>query len=113
MVERARLESEYTGNRIGGSNPPLSAINSIKKGYVSGFLILPTLKPTFKSLLRYKVFSQGGRGFPLPRELSLTPPPTQILFGTPAVGLYLVICLFCRRFLKASKLVMKFQLVIY
>ena len=25
MVERARLESEYTGNRIGGSNPPLSA----------------------------------------------------------------------------------------
>ena len=26
MVERARLESEYTGNRIGGSNPPLSAI---------------------------------------------------------------------------------------
>ena len=26
MVERARLESEYTGDRIGGSNPPLSAI---------------------------------------------------------------------------------------
>jgi hypothetical protein len=25
VVERARLESEYTGNRIGGSNPPLSA----------------------------------------------------------------------------------------
>ena len=81
----------------------LSAIISIKKGYVSGFLILPTLKPTFKSLLRYKVFSQGGRGFPLPRELSLTPPPTQILFGTPAVGLYLVICLFCRRFFKGIK----------
>ena len=26
MVERARLESEYAGNCIGGSNPPLSAI---------------------------------------------------------------------------------------
>ncbi len=25
MVERARLESVYTGNCIGGSNPPLSA----------------------------------------------------------------------------------------
>ena len=30
MVERARLESEYTGNRIGGSNPPLSAISLFK-----------------------------------------------------------------------------------
>jgi hypothetical protein len=29
VVERARLESEYTGNRIGGSNPPLSAIFSL------------------------------------------------------------------------------------
>ena len=27
MVETARLESVYTGNRIGGSNPSLSAIN--------------------------------------------------------------------------------------
>ena len=26
MVETARLESVYTGNRIGGSNPSLSAI---------------------------------------------------------------------------------------
>ena len=26
MVERARLESVYTGNCIGGSNPPLSAL---------------------------------------------------------------------------------------
>ncbi len=28
MAEGARLESVYTGNRIGGSNPPLSAINT-------------------------------------------------------------------------------------
>ena len=39
MVERARLESEYTGNRIGGSNPPLSAtlfhIFPIHKAYRS------------------------------------------------------------------------------
>jgi hypothetical protein len=33
VVERARLESEYTGNRIGGSNPPLSAITFIKPLY--------------------------------------------------------------------------------
>jgi hypothetical protein len=26
VVERARLESVYTGNCIGGSNPPLSAL---------------------------------------------------------------------------------------
>ncbi len=35
MVERARLESEYTGNRIGGSNPPLSAKEEVSAANVS------------------------------------------------------------------------------
>jgi hypothetical protein len=42
VVERARLESEYTGNRIGGSNPPLSAITCDQAsdiGEIEGFSI--------------------------------------------------------------------------
>ena len=62
-----------------------SAINPIKSGYNTDFILLPTLKPTlkptFNSPLRYKNFSQGGKGFPLSLELSLTPYPPKYYLG--------------------------------
>jgi len=58
-----------------------SAINPIKSGYNTGFILLPTLKPTFNSPLRYKNFSQGGKSFPLSLELSLTPYPPKYYLG--------------------------------
>ena len=39
MAERARLESVYTSTRIGGSNPPLTAIISQRN---AGFVFLCT-----------------------------------------------------------------------
>ena len=47
-----------------------SAINPIKSGYNTDFILLPTLKPTlkptFNSPLRYKNFSQGAGAFRYP-----------------------------------------------
>ncbi len=34
-AEGARLESVYTGNRIGGSNPPLSATQTSRFGLIA------------------------------------------------------------------------------
>ena len=74
MVETARLESEYTGNRIGGSNPPLSAITcdeSIDIIDVDGFFtsINQVFVPLFVPLklllavsIQLDLFVRGGRG---------------------------------------------------
>ena len=37
MVERARLESVYTGNGIEGSNPSLSALKDRNHLFIKGF----------------------------------------------------------------------------
>ena len=63
MVEGARLESVYTGNRIAGSNPASSANcsrNSLKIRYLLSICFFgPTLGPTsglrFEDTVRGKV----------------------------------------------------------
>ena len=51
MVEGARLESVYAGNRIVGSNPTPSAINIINALIISWYFRMwrgrPTRHPTF------------------------------------------------------------------
>lgn len=51
VAEGARLERVYTGNRIEGSNPSLSAIYFFKplnsNNYFSGCIFSPSLRPSF------------------------------------------------------------------
>ena len=59
MVERARLESWYRGNSIGGSNPPVSArSNQETRSESCGYLRSGANEARFGELLNGK--SQGS-----------------------------------------------------
>ena len=51
MVEGARLESVFTGDRNAGSNPALSAISSKKSTTYSEFQNLPAKEPIMQDAI--------------------------------------------------------------
>jgi hypothetical protein len=56
VVEGTRLESVRTGNRTGGSNPPLSAIKALRKGSIPFVPFCVKNRVFLKNLLDFLLF---------------------------------------------------------
>jgi integrase len=77
VVERARLESVYTGNGIAGSNPALSApekpLNAQFKGFFMKNEFLPTLPPTVEMTDPVKIFPYNRAVLKVPKNAAGKP----------------------------------------